>query len=811
MAERPYSTELLAWALPELTHLLPLEADELKQIVAYVETLSDPETEAHLHNLLGDTPEATSFAQHFVARRNDLRAGGPGHVADAKKKDPSVPGSSGLSPDGPITPANGGMSAPASKGDPPPYAPPSGPPPAGQPGRAGGSAPARPHTNPVIDAARVRERDEQEMQNLLQSLQFKYGIYNDDIEPEHEIEGYCNCPIHQYQQRKYDRLRVQNMWSNAVMYPGEKSYHNAYLYRATMFSSNPYLFGVVSPFGYRQSAAYYSYQPRPRPNWHAQAIHQTINLNNSLNGQAQRLIDAKEPKLDIWNDDKLLEALESMHLGPDRQRRSSVAPGPSRPTDNEKSEKNTSSAASEKKRLSVASSISQSETAGPSERPKKSKFTSFRKALGIKNSEEKAEAKIEKGVAQWTTLRHQILAEENGRWPDEAWRSIVTNYQVKVGMLDKIAELRRKYPIQYLHLLRAGYFEPIPVAWATQNSNPLKFRIDSAEGWRGITPAWRGYEDTAEERLYWVLNHRAGGAGRMKPDFISEMNMARERMSRAVEPPPLYYSDTDTCRKQGTSSGYSRQVLPPPFHAYDRPEQASDDTMILLDVSGSMDFQPQRPVYDQYLVTGWAYSTQPKNKDVAKAVISRFVDAMSNHDHQFQGYDLVTFSDRSHYVGTVNHRNLNQMWGTVRFGGQTRVMTGWQQVKSRHFEKHRESATYHPVYGWQAGPDTPMLRLLLLLDGEASDMDELEVELLSLAWAHVTVFLIGVDGCPHHHRHANELQRIGDSNHHISFVDAQGNFPERFVTHELLKRHLGYDVSMREFEELEALPPYSAV
>jgi len=44
----------------------------------------------------------------------------------------------------------------------------------------------------------------------------------------------------------------------------------------------------------------------------------------------------------------------------------------------------------------------------------------------------------------------------------------------------------------------------------------------------------------------------------------------------------------------------------------------------------------------------------------------------------------------------------------------------------------------------------------------------------------------------------------------VSFVDAQGNTPERFVTHELLKRHLGYEVSVAEFEEMERLPEYSA-
>lgn len=163
-------------------------------------------------------------------------------------------------------------------------------------------------------------------------------------------------------------------------------------------------------------------------------------------------------------------------------------------------------------------------------------------------------------------------------------------------METKIAHLRACQPLQYLHLLRAGYFEPIPVAWADQPSNILTFSIEAAGGWRGITPSWRGYEDTAEERLYWVLNHRQGPAGvRMKPDFISEMNMARDRMAKAVEPPPDYYSANDTCHLQHTSEGYSKQVMPPPFRSSDRPEVPTDDTMILLDVSGSMDFDPLRP------------------------------------------------------------------------------------------------------------------------------------------------------------------------------------------------------------------------
>lgn len=333
----------------------------------------------------------------------------------------------------------------------------------------------------------------------------------------------------------------------------------------------------------------FQFQQRPRPEYHALSIHQTIELNNALNREAQVKIDAEEPKYSVWDDSPLETALAEMKItGADekRERRHSHVPA--------------------------------STTSDTTKTIKPSRFASVRKSIGMltKSSEERAVAKVAKAMGKGIELRDAILAEEQGRWPDEEWRHIVALYQQKVGMATKIANLRARCPIQYLHLLRAGYFEPIPVAWAQQASNPLKFSIEAAAGWRGITPAWRGYEDTAEERLYWVLNHREGGQGarRMKPDFISEMEMARARMATAVEPPPLYFAADDTCHLQHTSAGYSKQVMPSPFRAFDRPESPADDTMILLDVSGSMDFEPMRPVYDQYLITGYARSTQPKNK-----------------------------------------------------------------------------------------------------------------------------------------------------------------------------------------------------
>ncbi|CAK7275402.1 hypothetical protein SEPCBS57363_006661 [Sporothrix epigloea] len=790
----------MAQWLPRLRNLLPLDDAELTQIVEYTAKLpSNDEAASHLQGLLGDSPEAVEFVTDFVKYKSDLAQ------PDSKQS------------------YDGAVSAPAPTVDErsrstPQYAPPPGPPPghaaaassqplkkdtpytdktdnapppsysaAAAPPPASNSSSAsnvfgfqNRHTNALIEASNVRARDEQDMQQALQSLQYAFRIYNPEIEPEHETEYYCDCAIHQYLRRKMNRLGIQRMWSDAVMYPGERFYSSVSL-APGIFSTNPYYMRCGSPFGYglmrNFNSQFMMSQNRPDARAHLSWIRATIALSNDLNHDAQRRVDTREPLHDIW--EHALPNVAQLRID-DKKGGGDFK---SQPTSNEQS------------------------NAASGTPAKKSKFSGFKKSLGIKSSEEKATEKA-------AVLRAAILSEEAGRWPDSAHRHLVAEYQHKVGMASHIAEMRARKPLQYLHLLRAGYFEPIPVAWATQASNPLKFSVEASEGWRGITPAWRGYEDLAEERLYWVLNHREGSVGmRMKPDFISEMDMAQRRMANAVEPPPMYFSPDDTCMRLHTANdaGYSKQVMPTPFRAFDRPEQPSDDSMILLDVSGSMDFDPVRPIYDRYLITSYARSTQPKNKDVAKSIIRRFTDALAHHDHQTLGYDLVTFANHATYVGAIHHRNFDNMWRGVRVGGGTRVMTGWQKVKDLHFQKHRESAIHHPVYGWQAGPQTPILRLLLFLDGEATDMDEFELDLLGLSWAHVTIFLIGVDNCPHHHRHANELQRISDVNHHVSFVDAQGNCPERFVTHELLKRHLGYDISLQEFEEMEHLPVYTEV
>ncbi|KAI0380001.1 zf-C2HC5-domain-containing protein [Hypomontagnella monticulosa] len=61
-------------SISQLSKLLPLPDDELKQVVDYAATLSKLEAAEHFRNLLGESPEAVDFIANFNSRRQDPNA-----------------------------------------------------------------------------------------------------------------------------------------------------------------------------------------------------------------------------------------------------------------------------------------------------------------------------------------------------------------------------------------------------------------------------------------------------------------------------------------------------------------------------------------------------------------------------------------------------------------------------------------------------------------------------------------------------------------------------------------------------------------
>ncbi|KAF7166225.1 hypothetical protein CNMCM5623_010065 [Aspergillus felis] len=67
------NSNLVAWAVPRLAQLLPLDEESLTQIITYSASLPKEEGAEHLKNLLGDSPAAFEFIASFSARRDQTQ------------------------------------------------------------------------------------------------------------------------------------------------------------------------------------------------------------------------------------------------------------------------------------------------------------------------------------------------------------------------------------------------------------------------------------------------------------------------------------------------------------------------------------------------------------------------------------------------------------------------------------------------------------------------------------------------------------------------------------------------------------------
>ncbi|KAK3323331.1 hypothetical protein B0T19DRAFT_201581 [Cercophora scortea] len=69
----------------QLSRILPLPDDELKQVLDYASTLSKDEAAEHFTNLLGDSPQVIDFISSFNSRRTDPRAPPPPRASPAPR------------------------------------------------------------------------------------------------------------------------------------------------------------------------------------------------------------------------------------------------------------------------------------------------------------------------------------------------------------------------------------------------------------------------------------------------------------------------------------------------------------------------------------------------------------------------------------------------------------------------------------------------------------------------------------------------------------------------------------------------------
>ncbi|CAD6575860.1 MAG: hypothetical protein ASARMPRED_007488 [Alectoria sarmentosa] len=446
---------------------------------------------------------------------------------------------------------------------------------------------------------------------------------------------------------------------------------------------------------------------------------------------------------------------------------------------------------------------------------------------GGKSKEEKIEQKVTKADG----LMRQ-------RWgpPGSPTSEMVRRYWMATRMEQHWEYLRGQHPRQFKKYLDKGYMEPIPTSWV--QNRQLAYLYPEPSNW----------ETPAEKRLYYLLNNGVMPDGSMHPimrplninrDMYTIIRRGNERNARQVHldaqrlaeyqsPGDVFQSD-----KQIKSHRYSDQV---PNTVYEARTAALHvlaegllhgtdhlETMLLIDVSGSMTWNPHGGMVGPDGIR--RFHDQPSNIRLVEHLVHRVLHHMiprQQKEHPDQlGIDTVTFSTFGRYVGQISAKRFTPDWKRqVKLGGGTQVMQGWQTVKATYFKHQHENyghGTWDPVFGWQATPEMPKLSLLVFLDGEATDMDEFELELLGETWAYVTIVLVGMENCPHHHSHAIELERVAKFNPHVGFFDVHGRVCERMVVEDILSSV--YPVDPPAYSEIlkpeydlppEELPKYSA-
>jgi hypothetical protein len=365
--------------------------------------------------------------------------------------------------------------------------------------------------------------------------------------------------------------------------------------------------------------------------------------------------------------------------------------------------------------------------------------------------------------------------------------------------------LSEQHPRDFEKYLNKGYMEPIPTAWV--QTGRLAYQYPEGNYW----------ETPAEKRLYYLLNNGVMPDG-SRPKYMRPLTIVRDRNTiirrgnkrnarqQRIDAKKLaaYRSSGDVFHndKQIGSHEYSAQVANTEYEARTQTlHQLADgilhgtdhlETMLLIDVSSSMTWNPHSGVIGPDGIR--RYHDQPSNILLVQHLVHRVLHHMiprAQKEHPTCiGINTVTFSTYGNYVGQISAANFNRDWDSkIRLGGGTQVMQGWQVVKESYFE-HQNSAydhgIYDPVYGWQPTLGMPKLSFLVFLDGEATDMDEFELELLGETWAYVTIALVGMENCSHHHSHAIELERVARSNPHVGFFDVHGRVCERLVVEDIL-------------------------
>ena len=177
------------------------------------------------------------------------------------------------------------------------------------------------------------------------------------------------------------------------------------------------------------------------------------------------------------------------------------------------------------------------------------------------------------------------------------------------------------------------------------------------------------------------------------------------------------------------------------------------EPVLLVDKSGSMNYAAAHGAN----ISRWGVITEALPTLVATlGAADSQAEAEAAAGEDAGGLMTVVFSDRAEEVGDLNEANWREKWAKVTPGGGTYIMPGWQLVVEDYLEE----------FGNKAEEDRPALLLLVVTDGEATDMAAFEAE-CAKAHGHTYVAVAVVGYGADHDNTVAAYQKIAASNNHV--------------------------------------------
>jgi hypothetical protein len=147
--------------------------------------------------------------------------------------------------------------------------------------------------------------------------------------------------------------------------------------------------------------------------------------------------------------------------------------------------------------------------------------------------------------------------------------------------------------------------------------------------------------------------------------------------------------------------------------------------MLLLDTTGSMNFQNSD-------------TDETARRDIVHEAISQIVIELEKHDSQNEseggegGLRTVTFANGQAFdLGDLNSKNLKTKWSEIKWSGSTYIIPGWQKLLEVYEEEFCEEEV------------KPLMMILVITDGEATDLAEFIATLEDNVQAYFTIALLG--------------------------------------------------------------------